>query len=663
MKVPRFNDSSKRKELSRFNPNVSEFKISKRIDNKKSEQNNGETFIPEFAELKTYQITPRGTSLLSDYETDQKLEELGIKKNKTELEQYKEEVLIKRNQQKSEINNIEITKDKKNDKKEDNKEEMDDKEIIKYKTRNNLPKDLKAYDGTPIHIVAGDEHDKIIKGFLAGTYGVDTESDCRTADLRVIQIYDGKIVYIFFADSLLPSINCPLTKFMASKDRIKIGVDIDGDISKMTRHLSREKGRQIKYHREDVKRVSNLRKYNPTMNGFIDVQSIARSIGDRGFSLDKLAHKYVEDFKGNNTVLGSYIDPTPEQYIYAANDAILSLKIYRPLIDRISTKRWIEEQKLIDRVPFNKEDEKTLLFGWIVPLVSGIEPKRISVLVSQIVNSYKSWQNYDRSFREAKAYQLIVELAEERMFDDYDRVGQTIRLRQIELKETNTTKEALFELAKEKKEKEIEQKLLEEKLLEEKLLNEKSKSKAFQEDLEDGEEEFSDEINRQFSKITEDLQSADTYMTEHPEDFSILPEIKELIKVSEEKILALKDRQYEQLREESDECFVKLLQNFNNDKTSKKITKESLDEIIISIEIVRDYNNILNCLLRCVQKSEPPKAKPKFVKQLANSYGYWIKSYPSIQERMVLAELFFDMAYEKKDIVFIAHGLFSLKRG
>src|SRR5579885_841261 len=294
-----------------------------------------------------------------------------------------------------------------------------------------IPKELKAYDGSPIIIVENLED----KRFPPGIYGMDTESDCNTTELRLIQIFDGHSVYIFSANALIPDTDCVLTKFMSSKDRIKVGVDIDGDINKIIKHLNKTKARTIKNGNDSNK----LRKYKPVTNGFIDLQSIARTFGDLGLSLEKLAHKYVEDFVGNETKLGSYIRPTDDEYIYAANDAILSYRIYFPLINRVPTKRWLGERAALDKVPFDKEEEKTLLFAWIVPLVCGNEPRRISVLVNQIVNSYKRWQNIDRNVREVRAYQYLIELAEEKLFDFYDKVAQTIKMRTIELKSTNST--------------------------------------------------------------------------------------------------------------------------------------------------------------------------------------------------------------------------------
>jgi len=670
----KFDHRKSKRIMRRLNPNVPEFRTS----NYSETLRQTEMKKLNLTKLKNYQLTPRGTSLTSDPAIETNLELLGIKKSKEERDQLiKESISTKKSipnyQQKEIKTETKIIETEEVEKPEivseiikpetiietieetqPEKEMTDEVVSIRYKFRSNLPKGLKGYDGTPIHIVNADENEQIIKGFMAGMYGVDTESDYRTNELRIIQIYDGKMVYIFFDDALAPSIDCPLTKFMSSKDRIKIGVDIDGDIQKMQRHLFKEKTRLLKNKHYDSRRIDNLKRYSPSMNGFIDLQSLARTFGDWGISLDKLANKYVDDFKSNETLLGSYIEPTNEQYIYAANDAIISLKIYIPLISRKPTQRWLEERAKIDAAVFDKEEEKTLLFGWIVPLVSGPEPKRISVLVSQIVNSYKRWQNNDRNFREVKAYQLVTELAEDRMFDEYDRTGQTIRLRQIELKDTNTTKSALLELEKERKEKEETLRL---NALQDKQVKEVKEIKVEEKVKEKPEREEREDINLEYFKIACQLESADRYIHEHPNDFSILPTIKELVKVSEEKLLKLRDRHSEDPLLISN-GYAELLEGLD----VKSLSNDELHVTVITLEIIRDYQNILSCLKKCVTQNEGPKAKIKFIKQIANSYGYWKKSYPTDEERQTLADVFFDIACEKGDIISKSYGLFSLKR-
>lgn len=192
---------------------------------------------------------------------------------------------------------------------------------------------LNAYDGTPIIIVPPSHFDIVAGSFKAGLYGLDTESDCVTGELRIIQIYTKNEVYIFPASVLDNFTDNLFVKFLRSKDRIKVGVDIDNDISVLRRHINK------KTPVGNGNRDRHLRNMF-TVNGIIDVQTIARSISETLLSLDKLSDKYVEDFIGNDCTLGTFNPPTNEQYVYAANDAILSLKIYEPLRTGRPSKRW-----------------------------------------------------------------------------------------------------------------------------------------------------------------------------------------------------------------------------------------------------------------------------------------------------------------------------------
>ena len=184
----------------------------------------------------------------------------------------------------------------------------------------------RAYDGSPIYIVPKNLYTEVATLFVKGQYGVDTESDYNTGDLRLIQIYNGSATYIFGADALDCSVQIGLPKFFRSKDRIKIGVDIETDVRKITKYMHRNK----KLRPED----KFTKPYH--VSGIMDVQNIARTMGETRFSLDYLGKKYVPGFLGNPSNHDSYLNPTPEQYIYAANDAIVSLQIYQGLIKSCS---------------------------------------------------------------------------------------------------------------------------------------------------------------------------------------------------------------------------------------------------------------------------------------------------------------------------------------
>jgi hypothetical protein len=276
-----------------------------------------------------------------------------------------------------------------------------------------LKSNLQAYDGTPIYIVPKIYYDLVAQSFTAGMYGLDTESDYDTGDLRILQIYTGTKVYIFPVDVLDRQLDNYFIKFLKSKDRIKVGVDIDGDAYRIKKYV------QTRRHMSHVEQNA---KYKFTVNGTIDVQSVARSFNEQGFSLEKLAFKYVEDFQGNPSDFGDYLHPTPNQYIYAANDAILSLKIYFPLVHREPCFRWqqlrevetayqeasqepllLEEQKtsekkqssLLEQLADEQEvcpiSSYNAFRAFVFPLVVAKTPRKLSKLLDHIVKEVKRW--------------------------------------------------------------------------------------------------------------------------------------------------------------------------------------------------------------------------------------------------------------------------------
>lgn len=301
------------------------------------------------------------------------------------------------------------------------------------KSLEDITSSFEAYDSTPIFLVPKDYRDVVALSFKAGMYGVDTESDYTTGELRIIQVYNGESVYIFTADALNDPIDNGLIKFFKSKDRIKVGVDLDSDIYKIKRYV------HSKMH---FLPAENAAKFKFTINGTIDLQSIARSLHETIFSLDKLSHKYVECFKGNPSDLGTYLNPTESQYIYAANDAILSLKIYQPLIDRKPCNRWLalNPPTLESQLENNhKSTEYEEFCYYILPLVIGPKPRKLTSLVKYIVNSYKDWQTlYNPSFREEKAIEYLEKMNDCKLFDVYSTENNRIGIKHINAAESDS---------------------------------------------------------------------------------------------------------------------------------------------------------------------------------------------------------------------------------
>lgn len=183
-----------------------------------------------------------------------------------------------------------------------------------------------AFDQSPIFVVPPEKYQEVCLSFTAGNYGVDTESDYGTQELRLIQVSNGCATYIFRADALYTNSQDGLVKFMRSKDRIKVGVDIETD------------ARRIKKHHEIWRSSQPSNLYNKTMEvgGIIDLQNLSRAlqIEKPPISLKSLVKKYLPEFNYEEGHHDSYTNPTTKQYIYAANDAVAPLKIYFKMFSR-----------------------------------------------------------------------------------------------------------------------------------------------------------------------------------------------------------------------------------------------------------------------------------------------------------------------------------------
>lgn len=320
-------------------------------------------------------------------------------------------------------------------------------------TLQDLQSNIQAYNGSPIYIVPEKYYDLVAQSFTAGMYGLDTESDYYNSELRIIQVYTGSKVYIFPVNVLDRQVDNFFIKFLKSKDRIKVGVDIDGDAYRIKKYV------QTRRHSSQEEQSA---KYKFTINGTIDLQSIAHSFHERGLSLEKLAFKYVEDFQGNPSDFGSYLNPSPGQYIYAANDAVLSLLIYYPLIERNPCSRWRQLQVVSEAygdledppgkeiVPFQSfpapdgakisEDEtKTetddaeepdvcpladyeTFRAFVFPLVVAKTPRKLSSLFDRLIKDVQRWPDVasdELAIREAASLYLETMLRV-RFLDIYD---------------------------------------------------------------------------------------------------------------------------------------------------------------------------------------------------------------------------------------------------
>ena len=308
--------------------------------------------------------------------------------------------------------------DKSNEKSKLNPNSKDFVSDLRYAEQFQIRNKFCGYDGTPIVLVTTKNKHEIFNSFSYGNYGFDTESDCKNNTLKLIQIYDGKTVYILSVDIIILSKSCPIIKFLSSKTKIKIGVDIDGDQRALAKYFS--------YRRRMLAKSNISIKFRIAFNGFVDLQSIAQLNGESIKSLNGLSDKYVEDFIGNPSKLGSYVNPTREQYIYAANDAILSLKICKPLLNKRPCARWLNLHIDDDSDELEDLESKNDFFAWVFPILAECQnPRSFKSLVFQACNSYKPWQTkYSDSVKEIKAERLLKSFIDEGLlyFDEFNKV-------------------------------------------------------------------------------------------------------------------------------------------------------------------------------------------------------------------------------------------------
>lgn len=283
------------------------------------------------------------------------------------------------------------------------------------KSVNDLKHSLVCYDGTPIFIVPSDYHNVVAGSFGPGMYGLDTESDYHTGELRIVQVYNGTNVYIFAVSLLEISASNLFLKFLKSNDRVKVGVDIHGDKTKIETYIRKRKSQD---------KESDDFKYKFAMNGTIDLQCIARSFKEPCLSLDKLSEKYVSDFQGNPSEYGDYMFPTEKQYVYAGNDAVLSLKIYYPLISHNPCPRWLETNMGPLFIPDNDYQE---FADFVVTSLISLGIKKISSLVNYICNSYGPWSSkYPNDIKQSKAREFLEKMFFEKALDVYSSANDLV---------------------------------------------------------------------------------------------------------------------------------------------------------------------------------------------------------------------------------------------
>ena len=186
--------------------------------------------------------------------------------------------------------------------------------------------------------------------------GLDTETSINGSQpVDLIQIATSSKVYLFQIGIVIPS---RLATVLASRDIVKVGVDITTDNARLSR-------------------------MGVEMKGVIDIQDLAQTMALPAKSLDQLATLYLNKTVPKKRILGNYSGELSEEKInYAAQDAVMSLLIYQAIIQGV--KPTVLELKPI-------EDQE--VFNWITnELRCATNNRKYTSMANMIVNGFGEWR-------------------------------------------------------------------------------------------------------------------------------------------------------------------------------------------------------------------------------------------------------------------------------
>lgn len=200
---------------------------------------------------------------------------------------------------------------------------------------------------------------------MVNVVGFDTETTIKREDdkglVSLIQIHTGTIctiyqIYRIWKQSgIFPS---TLAKFLSNPQIIKVGVASEGD-------------------RQKIKKSYNIDVY-----GVIDIQYIARSIGNTHISLRDLGQRYVPEIQKEDkkSIWTNWDIDLPQKSIdYASTDALLSLLIYKRLISDVS-----------DVHVFHVDVEDRQLHQWLSSM-GYLHGRSTHSLINLVANNYHPW--------------------------------------------------------------------------------------------------------------------------------------------------------------------------------------------------------------------------------------------------------------------------------
>lgn len=221
--------------------------------------------------------------------------------------------------------------------------------------------------------------------------GLDTETTTCKQEVSLLQLSTDKECYLFqlsrvFAEgNSLPPV---ISRILGNPEIIKVGIGLDHDAELLTNS------------------------YGFRLRSSLDIQAIARTMGEADLSLNFLCTKYLPSYPGKDPFghRGNWdLQLSDLQQHYAANDAYYSLLLYHVVV--LKQNPPIKES--------NDDEDFDLFKIWIQAYLSASKyPLAFDSLVNYTANSYAPWRKrYLTAERKDKASQSLTKLSKILPFD------------------------------------------------------------------------------------------------------------------------------------------------------------------------------------------------------------------------------------------------------
>lgn len=226
--------------------------------------------------------------------------------------------------------------------------------------------------------------------------GLDTETTTGKQGVSLLQFATEKECYLLqigrvFAEcNSLPPV---IARMLGNPEIIKVGVGLD----------------------HDAELLDNS--YGLRLRSSLDIQAIARTMGEPCLSLNDLCTKYLPSYPGKNPLghRGNWDEQLSNlQQLYAANDAYYSLLLYQVMVLR---------QTPVKKETSDDGDDLDLFKIWVQTYTASSKyPLAFDSLVNYTVNSYGPWRKkYLAPERKDKAVQALTKLSKILPFDSSKR--------------------------------------------------------------------------------------------------------------------------------------------------------------------------------------------------------------------------------------------------